>query len=76
MALTRQEIETAKAETMLKQSLSMPHRTYPPAMTHDGMCWVATAKFIDDSMLVGRGLSPAEALMDYDLQWLGVKGKE
>ena len=72
----QQQIQTAEAEATVHQSHVLPHRVYTPSMTHDGLHWVAVAKFADDSQLVGRGDSPSEALMDYDLQWLGAKGQE
>jgi hypothetical protein len=76
MNLKHQEIKTEEADTLLKQMAVAPHCRYPPVMTHDGIHWVAVAKFVDDSTLVGRGGSPSEALADYDMQWLGAKGQE
>ena len=74
--LSNQELLTEEAETLFQQARGAPHRTYAPAVTHDGMHWVAVAKFIDGTQLVGRGNCPSEALTDYDLQWLGAKGEQ
>jgi hypothetical protein len=70
-----QQLETEKLNTAFIQARAMPHRLYTPAISHDGISWVAVAEFADGSKMVGRGECPSQALIDYDLQWLGVKGK-
>jgi hypothetical protein len=58
---------------MYQQSLLLPHRIYAPALSHDGVSWIAQGKYTDDSNLVGRGDCPARALDDFDKHWLGMK---
>lgn len=68
------EAEEAEAKLLYAQMLNLPHRTYIPTLSHDGLQWVAVAQFGDGSKLVGRGDCPNAALMDYGSQWLGIKG--
>jgi len=74
MKLLKQQLETAEAKTTRMHLRTAPHRNYPPTLKHDGLEWVAIATFSDGSQLVGRGNCPSLALVDYDLQWLGIKG--
>jgi hypothetical protein len=67
-------LEQQKAQTLAAQQVILPHRTYPGvSLTHDGVSWIAKANFDDGVALVGRGISPAAALNDFDEQWLGIK---
>lgn len=70
------EAEAAEANRTYAQLSNLPHRTYIPTLSHDGLQWVAVAQFSDGSKLVGRGHCPNTALMDYSNQWLGIKGDE
>lgn len=68
--------EAAEATRTYSQLLTLPHRTYSPRLSHDGIQWVAVAEFQSGDKLVGRGDSPQQALIDYDNQWLGIKGDQ
>lgn len=69
-------VQAAEAERMRMQSYNLPHRCYPPMMSHDGLEWVAVAEFHNGSKLVGRGQCPQDALIDYSNQWLGLNSEE
>ena len=66
--------ESAEAQRTYSQMLNLPHRTYVPMLSHDGLQWVAIAEFASGDKLVGRGDCPNAALMDFSNQWLGIKG--
>ncbi|MHC4299391.1 MAG: hypothetical protein ACYS7Y_19110 [Planctomycetota bacterium] len=76
----RLQMEMAKAALEAEESArvaiagkNLPHRVYGmTTLSHDGASWIASAQ-LKDTALVGRGASPAEALMDFDSQWLGIK---
>ncbi len=68
-------LRTAEVQLLEQQQKMLPHRHYTPAMSHDGVQWVAVAKFANGDTLVGRGNCPEAALMDYSNQWLGIKGE-
>lgn len=67
--------ERAKAEQIYSQNMNLPHRTYQPALKHDGLEWVATWGHDESGnpMLVGRGSSPQKALVDFDYKWIGME---
>lgn len=75
VAKAKEELAAAESQTAYNRLALLPHRTYVPRLSHDGICWVAVAEFSDGSKLVGRGDCPNKALMDYSNQWLGVKGE-
>jgi len=76
-ALKRQtlmeNLETARAEKVRAQLSLMPHVIYGPALSFDGLEWVATFGYDPEGkpLLVGRGDSPNSALMDFNEKWMG-----
>ena len=65
------EAETAKVARTALQMQTLPHRVYGPTLKHDGLEWVATYGY-PDPLLVGRGICPSAALLDFDNKWLGI----
>lgn len=73
MEQAREVFEAAESAKMAVFSKNLPHRVYGmTVLSHDGASWIAEAQ-LKNTSLVGRGPSPAEALMDFDNQWLGIK---
>ena len=58
----------------MAQSLLLPHNRYGPALTHDGLEWVASFGHDQEGkpLIVGRGDSPNAALMDFSNKWFGL----
>jgi len=73
LKLSKLRLELLTMQTLYHQKKLAPHLTYTPKVFNDGVSWIAKADFSEGPSLVGRGASPAEALMDFDHQWLGVK---
>lgn len=73
LILKRSEAELGEAElrtAVAAQSL-LPHFRYNPRLYHDGVQWVAVWGVETESLVVGRGDYPAEALNNFDAAWNG-----
>ena len=69
------EKQKAESEALYVQNLNMPHRNYPPMLTHDGLEWIAQYGMDAQGkpLLVGRGPCPSQALTNFDMKWLGIE---
>ena len=74
LAVLEAQVMKAQAEAQFHQTLNLPHRTYLPALTHDGMQYIAKWGMDEQKhpLCVGFGDTPSEALMNFSLKWLGV----
>lgn len=71
--IAEKRLEGEEAITTHNQIMNRPHMLYAPEVTHDSMQWVVKMEFSEGAMLVGRGDSVNDALIDFDKKWLGVE---
>lgn len=71
--IAEQKLEAETANAVNNQKKNLPHTFYGVGLMNDGVSWIAKAQLTDGTVLVGRGDCPAEALTDFDEQWLGIK---